>query len=383
MEDDQYGKMFETAWEDPVFLPTSTQTKRVEVTILSDEAAYRTKTQPCIKERIVQQKQWAQEQLERAKAQQQAEAMKLKQALLLKKLITDTDEQNLAELAKLEEEVEVINELDQQELNEEMRAQVNKNINYGEQIMRIKERKLTISRSTAEHHQYLPLKERRWAAVKLCLGWSTPLGKYNDMTEILPWLLLGTREIAMNLQEMLRHNVTHILNMSGDLPNFFPQHFVYQKVNIRDSVEEDIGKHFQTIVKYIKRCEDSKGRMFVHCTAGASRAPTAILAFLVYHRNVPLVDAYRFVQALRPVVKPNTHFLFQLAMLEVQLSQECSVYYHPDWRFFEFNTFRAEGVPARTRWGLFSTAMKLWAPVNVAIDMLEDNEKGGMDQLDD
>lgn len=349
--------------------------KRSEVFILSDEAAYRTKVQPCIAERIVQQKQWAQEQLEKAKIQQQREAMKLKQSTLLKNAQdgVGTDESVMDELERLEEEVKAIDALDQKEMNDELLG--NTKLDYEEQLMQIKERKLTISRSTSDFHKYFPLKTRRWMAFKLWMGWGNNYGKRKETTEILPWLLLGTRETAMNLQELLRLNVTHILNMSGDLPNTFPQHFVYKKINVRDSAEEDIGKHFQSIVKFIKRAEDCKGRIYVHCTAGASRAPTAVLAFLIYHRDVTLVDAYKYVQALRPVVKPNTHFLFQLAMLEVQLSQECSVYFHSDWRFFEFNTFRAEGVPMRSTRGLFKTVTRLLAPAQIAIDLLGDLDK--------
>lgn len=363
--------MIRAEWEDPVFLPTSTQVKRSEVMILSDEAAYRSQVQPCIKERIIQQKQWAQEQLEKAKVQQQREAMKLKQALMLKN-IDESEELVLDELAKLEEEVKAIDELDEKELQDDMVS--NTKVDYAEQIMQIKERKLTISRNTADYHRYFSLRDRRWKALKLSMGWHNAYGKRKEVTEILPWLLLGNREIAMNLQEMLRLNITHVLNMSGDLPNAFPQHFVYQKINVKDSVEADIGKHFQTIIKFIKRCEDCKGRVYVHCTAGASRAPTAILAFLVYNRRLTLVDAYKYVVALRPVVKPNPHFLFQLAMLEVQLSQECSVYFHADWRFFEFNTFRAEGIPIRTSKGLFKTAKQLLAPVEVGIDLTKDED---------
>ncbi len=58
-------------------------------------------------------------------------------------------------------------------------------------------------------------------------------------------------------------------------------------------------------------------QVLVHCTAGASRAPSIVLAFLVFAKKLPLVDAYNYLTAIRPLVAPNKHFLFQLAMLEV------------------------------------------------------------------
>jgi protein-tyrosine phosphatase len=57
----------------------------------------------------------------------------------------------------------------------------------------------------------------------------------------------------------------------------------------------------------------------VHCSIGASRAPTAVMAYLVYARGIPLVDAFQYLVVLRPLVIPNQHFLFELAKLEVFL----------------------------------------------------------------
>lgn len=110
----------------------------------------------------------------------------------------------------------------------------------------------------------------------------------------------------------------------------------------------------------------------VHCSAGASRAPSAVIAFLVLVKKIPLVDAYNLVYTLRPLMQPNRKFLFQLAMLEVQLGLGCSVYYHREWRFYEFNVFRAEQVPDRPSLGLYKTIIKLYSPDIDISDLDED-----------
>jgi dual specificity phosphatase 12 len=58
-------------------------------------------------------------------------------------------------------------------------------------------------------------------------------------------------------------------------------------------------------------------QVLVHCTIGASRAPSAVLSYLVYVKGVPLGDAYNLLMVLRPLVQPNQHFLFELAKFEV------------------------------------------------------------------
>lgn len=57
----------------------------------------------------------------------------------------------------------------------------------------------------------------------------------------------------------------------------------------------------------------------MHCAEGASRAPTAVMAYLVSIKGIPLADAYDHISILRPIIVPNQHFLFELAQLEVIL----------------------------------------------------------------
>jgi protein-tyrosine phosphatase len=58
-------------------------------------------------------------------------------------------------------------------------------------------------------------------------------------------------------------------------------------------------------------------QILVHCTAGASRAPSCVMAYLLVCKKISLNDAYAYLSAIRPQVMPNKGFLFQLATLEV------------------------------------------------------------------
>jgi hypothetical protein len=44
-----------------------------------------------------------------------------------------------------------------------------------------------------------------------------------------------------------------------------------------------------------------------------------VLAYLVYAKGIPLVDAYNYICVLRPLVAPNQHFLFELAKFEASI----------------------------------------------------------------
>jgi len=45
-------------------------------------------------------------------------------------------------------------------------------------------------------------------------------------------ILLGGREDAENAAQLIEYGVTHVLDTAQQLPNYFPQHFVYLKVGL-------------------------------------------------------------------------------------------------------------------------------------------------------
>jgi len=40
---------------------------------------------------------------------------------------------------------------------------------------------------------------------------------------------------------------------------------------------------------------ESSGRVLVHCLAGISRSPTVVIAYVMHHLRLSIIDAYRCV----------------------------------------------------------------------------------------
>jgi hypothetical protein len=362
VEEDPYADLPKVSNEQTIFLSTHTQVKRVEVLISSNEEAYRKKHYPTIEERIAKQKEWARLQLREAKLASEKEA--LKKAMEMKVLFERRKFEAVEAFRRdgtpipAEYQEDAAAEVDPQipeeplgpggiplgeiDADEEAAAggdgdTAAMNAEYAEELLEIKERKLLATRNTLQYHRDWSRWERRKLAFKVQYGW---MGKRDrDLTEVLPWLLLGRREVSNNQSLLLQMGVTHILNMTSDLPCLFPNSFIYQRVPIKDSLTADLAAHFTTIINFLKRVEKCKGRVsavpagvpylttltmyrafsqvLVHCTIGASRAPSAVLSYLVYVKGVPLGDAYNLLMVLRPLVQPNQHFLFELANFEV------------------------------------------------------------------
>lgn len=168
-----------------------------------------------------------------------------------------------------EEEDETMNPADQA-MNDEFAAE----------LLEIKERKLLASRKTLLYHKEMSRWEKRKLSLRMHYGW---MGKRDrDITVVLPWLLLGRREVSTNQSMLLQMGVTHILNMTHDCPCVYPNTFIYQRVPIRDNITTDLAAHFTTIINFIKRVEKCKGRVsvtisveYVFSNVYTHRAPSA------------------------------------------------------------------------------------------------------------
>ncbi|KAG7383887.1 hypothetical protein PHYPSEUDO_003244 [Phytophthora pseudosyringae] len=188
---------------------------------------------------------------------------------------------------------------------------------------------------------------RRLAAfISRTLGTAT----CQDPTVILNHVLLGNRDNAEDSRLLKSLGVTHICNCAKQVGNGFEGEFIYLKLNLHDSQDEELIPHFQTVSKFIKRVERLRGRVLIHCISGASRSPALLIAYLMIDKKMPLLDAYNLVKRKRQVVQPNQAFRLQLAKYELMLFGASSVAttQDKDWNFYAWNEVKHEREIRRT-----------------------------------
>ena len=155
-------------------------------------------------------------------------------------------------------------------------------------------------------------------------------------------ILVGGREDSQNLEYLQSMGITHILNVSSQLPNAFPKDIIYYKLMIDDDPQFPIAKFFACASSFIERVERCKGRVLVHCISGVSRSVTLVLAHLMIKHKFTLKEAYRHVKHYRPYIVPNPGFKMALAMYEYEATGSTSVGGEdvPEWDFYEWNTVK-------------------------------------------
>jgi len=101
-------------------------------------------------------------------------------------------------------------------------------------------------------------------------------------------LYLGSEWNASNLEELRQNGITHILNVTREIDNFFPGSFQYMNVRIYDEETTDLMKHFNSTYNFIKNAKSSSGKVLVHCKMGISRSASVIISFLMKEHRWPL-----------------------------------------------------------------------------------------------
>ncbi|XP_030055498.1 dual specificity protein phosphatase 26 [Microcaecilia unicolor] len=146
----------------------------------------------------------------------------------------------------------------------------------------------------------------------------------NHADEVWPGLYLGDQDIAADRRELSRLGITHILNVSHSKWRGGPEYYegmriTYQGIEAQDSPTFDMSVHFYPAADFIhKALRESGGRILVHCAVGVSRSATLVLAYLMIHHHMALVEAIKTVKDHRGII-PNRGFLRQLVALDNSL----------------------------------------------------------------
>ncbi|KAL7059121.1 hypothetical protein AAHC03_013074 [Spirometra sp. Aus1] len=135
-----------------------------------------------------------------------------------------------------------------------------------------------------------------------------------EVSRVLPYLYLGNYQDATNLPLLKKLGVTHILNVTQDLPLAFEKthSFQYLRLPALDCAEQNIYPLFEKAINFIDGAREVGGVVLVHCFAGISRSASIVMAYMLYHSPLTVLEAYKLLQSFRPIAEPNFAFLGQL-----------------------------------------------------------------------
>ncbi|KAL8128757.1 hypothetical protein V2J09_017912 [Rumex salicifolius] len=160
----------------------------------------------------------------------------------------------------------------------------------------------------------------KFAAVRRALLVARYTNGDNIPCQIEEGLFLGSAAAGLNMVELKKLNITHILTMAASLPPAYPDEFTYKVVRVVDTEDTNLAQYFDECFDFIDEAKRMGGGVLVHCFVGRSRSVTIVVAYLMKKHGMTLIEAHQHVRSKRPKAAPNSGFMKQLVEFEKSLS---------------------------------------------------------------
>lgn len=136
--------------------------------------------------------------------------------------------------------------------------------------------------------------------------------------QVLPNLYLGSAKNSADLAQLRQYGISHILNVTANVPNMFENEseFRYLQIPISDHWSQNLAAFFPQAIKFIDEARNKQEGVLVHCLAGISRSVTVTVAYLMSREKMSLNHAYDHVKRCKPNISPNFTFMGQLLDFE-------------------------------------------------------------------
>lgn len=134
-------------------------------------------------------------------------------------------------------------------------------------------------------------------------------------------LYLGPCSSASSPSFLNSNSINNVLSI-GITPSPKVDGVTYHRLGLKDAIRSSVKTTIESAIKTIGdalKSNKGRGRILVHCSAGVSRSPTIVVAYLMKHRNMSLRTALGHVVRIRPQVSPNPGFIEQLKDMEMEL----------------------------------------------------------------
>jgi protein-tyrosine phosphatase len=135
-------------------------------------------------------------------------------------------------------------------------------------------------------------------------------------------IFVGNQFAASSFDILSSQNITHIVNCTTDMPNYFSKHpdMVYFRFPVSEWQCRNRATLYDEFIlpmfQFIENALNNGQNVLIHCLAGAHRAGTTGVACLMYFGGFTHSKALVCAKTIRPVINPFSHLTHFLVFLE-------------------------------------------------------------------
>lgn len=133
------------------------------------------------------------------------------------------------------------------------------------------------------------------------------------MSRVYDWLYLGSMYDAIDSIFLYTKEIDVIINVARELKDIkYPKDVEIYFFPFDDAPWEHIDGHFDSVYMLMELSRLKGKRVLIHCKAGISRSASFVIYYLMERKKIKSVKALLHLQKIRPIVNPNSGFLFEL-----------------------------------------------------------------------
>jgi len=131
-------------------------------------------------------------------------------------------------------------------------------------------------------------------------------------TYIIDNIYLGNAYNAADYKNIDSLEIKYIVNVTDDIPDFYPIRYVYHTIKVKDVHSADLKPFMSDALDFLMRHSSKNEKILIHCYMGSSRSATICALYLIFKHNMTVDSAISFLEERRPIVNMNVEFIRQL-----------------------------------------------------------------------
>uniref|UniRef100_A0A6C0EHN3 Tyrosine specific protein phosphatases domain-containing protein n=1 Tax=viral metagenome TaxID=1070528 RepID=A0A6C0EHN3_9ZZZZ len=132
-------------------------------------------------------------------------------------------------------------------------------------------------------------------------------------TNIVDSIYLGNAYNACNLNDLESDNIGMIINITEEIPNYYPDKFNYYNIHTMDDNDHHIKEFINDALEYILNYQKKSNKnILVHCFMGSSRSAAIVVAYYSLKYNKSIDESIKYVKDKRWIVNINVTFIQDL-----------------------------------------------------------------------